>query len=193
VNGNEDIKSALKNVLREHLDKRASVIFLERSLAIIDQSAINKESFAVAADRVSKRIALFIDNSLSQTVYNNLVALIGTTSSPQGTRRRYPRADFSHNVLVKYDGKQYDLISQNISEGGILIIADELFPINAKVEIILSLGPGHSTTVKGIVVTNKISVSSISKEIKGMGVEFKEIDKATAKLLRNYVEEHYNE
>ena len=193
MNSNDDLKSGLKNVLREYLDKRVSDIFLEQSLAIIDQSAINKESFAVAADRVSKRIALFIDNSLSQTVYTNLLALIGTTSSPQGTRRRDPRANFPHKVLVKYNGKQYELISQNISEGGILIMADKPFPINATLEIVLSLGPGHSTAVKGIVVNNKISVRSNSKGITGMGVEFKEIGKTTTKLLRNYVEDHYAE
>ena len=192
MNSTEDIKSGLKNILRKYLDKRVSEIFLEQSLAIIDQSAINKESLAVAADRARKRIALFIDTSLSETIYYNLLALIGTTSSPQGTRRRYPRADFPHKVLVKYSGKQYELMSKNISEGGIFIKADEPFPINAEVEIILSLGPGHSTAVKGIVVTHKSSVRSISKGIAGMGVEFKEMDKATAKLLRNYVEDHYD-
>jgi c-di-GMP-binding flagellar brake protein YcgR len=193
VKSDENIKSGLKNILREYLDKRVSDIFLEQSLAIIDQSAINKESFTVAANRVSKRIALFIDNSLSQTVHDNLVALIGTTASPQGTRRRYPRVDFPHQVLVRYNTKQYEMSAQNISEGGILILAEELFPVNAKLEITLSFGPGYSTTVKGIVVTNQSSVRNVSKGLKGMGVEFKEIDKVTAKLLCNYVEAHYNE
>jgi hypothetical protein len=194
VISNQDVKSDLKNVLREHLDKRVSKLFLDQSFAIIDQAAISKESFAVAADRISKRIALFVDNSLSQTVYSNLMALIGTTSSPQGIRRRYARADFPHKVLVKYNGKQYELNAENISEGGMLIKAAEQFPIDAKVEIMLSLEPGHSATVKGIVVTNKNPVRSISKGVTGMGIEFnKDIEKATVKLLRKYVEDNYNE
>ena len=54
MNNDDDIKSGLKNVLRENLDKRVSDIFLEQSLAVIDQSATNKESFAAAADRKKK-------------------------------------------------------------------------------------------------------------------------------------------
>ena len=60
-----DIKSDLKNVLRKCLDKRVSEVFLAQTFAIIDQSAVSKESFSVAVDRISKRIGLFIDNSLS--------------------------------------------------------------------------------------------------------------------------------
>ncbi len=97
-------------------------------------------------------------------------------------------------MLVKYNGKEYELNAENISEGGMLIQAAEQCPIDAKVEITLSLEPGHSITIKGIVATNNNPVRSISKGLKGMGIEFsKDIDMATAKLVRKYVEAHYNE
>lgn len=190
----QNVKSDLKNVLREHLDKRVSNLLLEQSFAIIDQAAISKESLTAAADRISRKVALFVDNSLSQTVYSNLMALIGTTSSPQGIKRRYARADFPHKVLVKYNGKEYELNAENISEGGMLIKAAEQFPIDAKVEITLSLEPGHRITVKGIVATNNNPVRSASKGLTGMGIEFnKDVDMATATLVRKYVEAHYHE
>jgi Tfp pilus assembly protein PilZ len=193
VIGNNDIKSDLKNVLREHLEKRVSAVFLDQSLALIDQAAISKESFAVAADRISKRVALFIDNSLSQTIYSNLMELIGTSSSPRGIRRRYPRVDFLHDVLVKYNGKQFELNAENISEGGIFIKTEKTFPINAKIEIILTLESGNSSAVEGIVVNKRSFVRGTSEAITGMGIEFKDIDKATAGLLRNYTQKLYTE
>ncbi len=190
---NHDIKSDMKNVLRKCLDKRVSEMFLEQSFAVIDQSAVSKESFAVAVDRISKRIELFIDNTLSQTVYNSLLALIGTSSSPQGTRRRFPRVDFLQKVLVKYNGKQHELFAENISEGGIFIKSEQPFPINAEMEMILSVDPGQSTTVKGIIVNKRSFVRGASETITGMGIEFKEINTATAALLRNYTQKLYTE
>ncbi len=184
MNSTDDIKLQLKDIIREHLDKRVSEMFLAQTFVIIDQSAFNKESFAVAADRVSKRIALFIDTGLSQAVYNKLTAIIGTAASPQGIRRRFPRVDFAQTVLVNYEGKRHELISWNISEGGIFIKADNPFPINAKVEITLSLKPGHRAMIKGTVVNHKSSDRRTSLGITGMGIEFKEIDESTAKLLR---------
>jgi Tfp pilus assembly protein PilZ len=193
VISNNDVKSDLKNALRTCLDKHVSAVFLEQSFAIIDQSAVSKESFAVAVDRISKRIELFIDNRLSQTVHNDLLALLGTSSSPQGIRRRFPRVDYHQKVLVQYKGNQHELFAENISEGGIFIKSEQPFPINAEMEIIVSLDPGQKTIIKGVVVNKRSFIRGTSEAITGMGIEFKEIDAATSALLRNYTQKLYTE
>ena len=190
---NNDIKTDLKNALRKCLDKHVSAVFLDQSFAIIDQSAVSKESFAVAIDRISRRIELFIDNKLSQTVYNDLLALLGTSSSPQGIRRRFPRVDYHQKVLVTYKENQYELFAENISEGGIFIKAEQPFPINAEMEIAVFLDPGQKTMVKGVVVNKRSFIRGTSEAISGMGIEFKEIDTATAALLRYYTQKLYTE
>jgi len=187
-----DIKSELKDVLRDKLEKRVSELFLEQSLAIIDQSANSKESFAFAVERISRRVALFIDTELAQTVHENLMALIGTSASPQGTKRRYPRVDFFHTVTVQHKGKQYMLPADNISEGGIFIKTEKTLPINSEIEMMLYLDPGSGIAIKGIVV-NKRSFFRGSQPINGMGIEFKDIDRETAVLLRNYTQKLYTE
>ncbi len=191
--GSYDIKSDLKSVLRECLGNQASDTFFKQSFALIDQSAPSKESFLVAADRISKRVALFIDKSLSQPVYDRLLALIGASDSPEGIRRRFPRVAFHQNVLVKHKGKSYELIAENISEGGIFLKTDKTLPITAVIEMILSLRPGHTTVIKGTVVNKRSFFRGLSESITGVGIEFKEVDKETADLLRDYTQKLYTE
>ena len=49
-----DIKSDLKNIINKNLAEAASSIFIGKSLAIIDESAENKESLLAADDKLSK-------------------------------------------------------------------------------------------------------------------------------------------
>ena len=100
---------------------------------------------------------------------------------------------FLQKVLVKYNGKQHELFAENISEGGIFIKSEQPFPINAEMEIMLSFDPGQNTTVKGIVVNKRSFIRGTSEAIRGMGIEFKEINTATAALLRNYTQRLYTE
>jgi hypothetical protein len=67
-----DVKDNLKNIIQKHIGEAVSSLFLEKSLAIINESADNKESFIAAADRIGKRIALFIDKGLAQKVFESL-------------------------------------------------------------------------------------------------------------------------
>jgi hypothetical protein len=66
------VKDDLKNIIQKHIGEAVSSLFLQKSLAIINESEDNKESFIAAADRISKRIALFIDKNLAQTVFESL-------------------------------------------------------------------------------------------------------------------------
>ena len=127
------VKDDLKNIVQKHIGEAVSSFFLEKALAIINESADNKESFIAAADRVSKRIALFIDKDLAITVFENLKAEIEKKPLMQGTRRRFPRVPFCKKVDVRYNGANYELDSDNLSEGGMYIRTQEPFPAGSQI------------------------------------------------------------
>jgi hypothetical protein len=70
------VKDNLKGIIQRHIGDVVSSFFLAKSLAIINESADNKEGVIAAADRICKRIALFIDKDLAQTVFESLKAEI---------------------------------------------------------------------------------------------------------------------
>ena len=88
------VKDDLKNIVQKHIGEAVSSFFLEKSLAIINESADNKESFIAAADRISKRIALFIDKNLAQTVFESLKVEIEKKPLLQGTRKEIYKGSF---------------------------------------------------------------------------------------------------
>ena len=53
---------------------------------------------------------------------------------------------------VRYDGTNYELDSENLSEGGMYIRTKEPFPAGSKLEIILSLSVGSKIYLTGVVV-----------------------------------------
>jgi hypothetical protein len=182
------VKDDLKNVIQKHLGEAVSSFFLEKSLAIINESAENKESFIAAADRISKRIALFIDKGLAQTVFESLKVEIEKNTLFQGTKRRYTRVTFCKKVCVRYDGADYELESENLSERGMYIRSKEPFPASSEVEITLSLGVGSRIYLKGIVVYERNPLSDCSKLPPGMAIEFKETGDKEKEMLRGYIQ-----
>ena len=188
MNMDIDAKGALKNMIRGYLDKPASAVFIRRSLEILDASPDNKESFIAAVTQISKRIALFVDKNLAQTVYEGLMAAIEKLASPQGTRRRYRRVNFDKEVSITCSGKQYKLVSANLSEGGIFIKAKDLLPTSSEIEITLPLGLGRRIHLTGVVIHKRAPHSETSRLPSGMGIKFKDISEADAVSLRNYVE-----
>ena len=82
MNQDADIKNNLKNIIQEHLGKVVSSLFLRKSLAIIDESAGNKESFIAVADRIRTRTALFINKKLAERVFQSLTVEIEKIASP---------------------------------------------------------------------------------------------------------------
>jgi PilZ domain len=192
VSTQTDIKVSLKNILCEHMEKRSSTLFIERSLDIVNESADTKESFIAAADRIHKRIALFIDTDLAQKVYDDLVAFIENTASPKGIQRKYRRVPFEEKIVVIYNGTLRELISGNLSERGMFIKTGDPFPVQSELEIRLPRGLGRVINLRGVVrsvMQGSASVGQLDK-IPGMMIEFLGIDKATAEILRGVVEAH---
>jgi Tfp pilus assembly protein PilZ len=181
------VKDDLKNIVQKHIGEAVSSFFLEKSLTIINESADNKESFIAAADRISKRIALFIDKDLAITVFESLKVEIEKKPLLQGTRRRYTRVTFCKKVDVRYDGANYELDSENLSEGGMYIRTKEPFPAGSKLEIILSLGIEGKIYLTGVVVYATSPLSASSKLPPGMAIEFKEIGDKEKGTLQSYI------
>ncbi len=188
MNQDVDVKHNLKNIVRGHLGRVASVLFVDKSLAMIDESADNKESFMAAAVRISRRVALFVDKDLAQTVYESLMTAIERIEAPRGTRRRYRRVDFFSKVHVKYDGEHHELESENLSEGGMYIKTRDPFPAGSELEITLPLEVGSNIHLTAIVVYKKDPFGETSKLPPGMAVEFKKVRNEHAEVLRSFIQ-----
>ena len=186
------VKEELKSVLENHIGEAVSSHFLEKSLEIINESADNKESFIAVADRICKRIALFIDKNLAQTAFERLMVEIEKKPLSQGTKRRYKRVTFCKKVLVRYDGGDYELDSENLSEGGMFIRMIEPFPAGSKLAITFSLGVANQINVMGKVVYETKNLSD-SKLPPGMAIEFKEVGVRDIRMLRDYIQEALKE
>ena len=182
-----DVKVDLKNIVSEHLGNVASSFFIDKSLAIIDQSADNKESFLSAADRISKRIALFIDTDLAIKVLDILRQEIENRELTPGTRRKQIRIALCHRVYVTCNGTSYELYTGNISEGGVFIQTNEPFPAGSVVEMSLPMDAGSHIHLRGVVVSVKRLYGDISGNSTGMGIEFKEVGDNERKMLRDFV------
>ena len=181
------IRDDLKNIIREHLGKTSSSIFLDKSLAILDESADSKESLVAAADRISNRIALFIDEELAKTVLEHLKAEIGRSASPPGEKRRHVRVASSRKVYVTYDGSVHEFYTENLSEGGMYVNTNRPFPIGTQLEITLDLDPGTQIHLKGIVIYIKRPFSDIFEHPSGMAIEFREINDNDRGILRDFI------
>jgi uncharacterized protein (TIGR02266 family) len=182
-----DIKDDLKNIISEHLVNVASSFFIDKSLSSIDQSADNKESFLAAAERIRKRIALFIDTDLATKVFDILRLEIENRGLKTGIRRRYLRVTLRSRVYVTYNGAQHELYTENVSEGGMFIKAEEPFPVGSEVAISVSLDAGSNLRLRGIVMSAKLSPGSMPGHIAGMGIEFKEVRDDELRILRDFV------
>jgi len=181
------IRDDLKNIIREHLGKASSSIFLDKSLAILDESADSKESLMAAADRISKRVALFIDEELAKQVLVHLEAEIRKSASPPGEKRRHVRVASSRKVYVTYDGSVHELYTENLSEGGMYVNTNGPFPIGTKLEITLDLDPGTQIRLKGVVIYIKRPFSDIFEHPSGMAIEFSKINDDDRKILRDFI------
>jgi len=182
-----DVKVDLKNIISEQLGNVASSFFIDKSLAIIDQSADNKESFLAAADRISKRIALFINTDLATRVFDILKQEIENRELTRGTKRKHVRIALCHRVYVTHNGTSHELYTGNISEGGVFIKTNEPFQAGSKVEISLPMEAGNHIHLRGIVVSVKRPYEDMSSRPVGMGIEFKEVRDDERKILRDFV------
>ncbi len=181
-----DFKSDLKNIISEHLVKVASSFFIDKSLSIIDQSADNRESFMAAAERISKRIALFIDADLAAKVFDFLKQEIENRELTPGTRRRQTRVVLCHRVYVTHNETPYEFYTGNISDGGVYINTEHPFPAGTDVEVSLPLEGGSHIHLKGTVAHAAHNSGGISQCPDGMGIEFKEVRDDERRILREF-------
>jgi len=181
------IRDDLKNIIRELLGKTSSSIFLDKSLAILDESADNKESLMAAADRISNRIALFIDEELAKKVLEQLKAELGRSASPPGEKRRHVRITSSTKAYVTCNGSPHEFYTENLSEGGMYIKTNTPFPIGTKLEITLHLDAGTQIHLKGVVIYIKRPFSDIFEHPSGMAIEFREINDNDRRILRDFI------
>jgi hypothetical protein len=180
------VKDDLKKIIEKHLGGAVSSFFLDKSLAIINESADSKESLIAAADRIGKRITLFIDKSLGPRVFESLKAEIEKEPLIHGTKRR--RVTFCRKVRIKYDGTYYELESESLSERGMYISTKEPFPARSELEITLSLGFGKQICLNGIVVYGTNALSDASKLAPGMAITFQKVGDKEAEMLRSYIQ-----
>ena len=181
-----DVKADLKNIVSEHLVKVASSFFMDKSLAILEQSAGSKESFLTAADRVSKRIALFIDTDLATKVFNILTQEIENRELTPGTRRKRIRVALCHKVYVTHNETPYEFYTGNISDGGVYIKTEDPFPAGTEVEISLPLEAGSHIHLTAIVAHARRHSNDISGYPAGMGIEFKDVSDDERRILRDF-------
>jgi hypothetical protein len=181
------IKNDVKKILRELLRTAASNIFIDKALAIIEESADTKESLIAAADKISKRTALFIDVSLAEKVFESLKAEIEKSNAAPGTKRGHERVNVPAKVRVTYNGTPVELSMQTISLEGMYIRTDNPFPVGAKVEIMLPMEIGRPLHLRGVVIYVKHLLSNASKYPPSMGVNFREITDDEFKALRDYM------
>ena len=180
-------RDELINILREHLEKISSSIFLDKSLAILNESADTRESLIAAADRISNRIALFIDEKLAGRVLEHMKAEIGKSVSPQGEKRRHMRVASSSKVFVTFDGSLHELNTENLSEGGMYILTNAPFPIGTKLEMALHLDAGAKIHLKGVVIYIKRPFSDVFEHPSGMAIEFREMNDGDRRILRDFI------
>lgn len=184
---NVAIKDDLKNILRELLRTVASDIFLDKSLAIIEESADNRESLIAAADKIKKRIALFIDVPMAAKVFESLKAGIEKSIVAPGVERVYERVNVPAKVRITFNGTSAELSIQTISLGGMYIRTDNPFPMGARVEIMLFMETGRPIHLRGVVIYIKDSLSIASKYPSGMAVNFRDLTDDELNALRDYL------
>ena len=182
------VRDDLKHILRTHLGGAASSLFLNKALSIIDESADNKESFISAAERISKRTALFIDADLAERLWEELRARIERSPSPQGRRRRYRRFPLSRKVQVACNGKSRELYSTDISLGGMYLKTKEPFPQGSEVVMTLPLEEGTQVRLHGVIVHTVTTSQASAKKPAGIAIEFSTRDNAGIEELKRYLE-----
>jgi uncharacterized protein (TIGR02266 family) len=180
-----DAKDDLKNIIREHLGSVVSALFLEKSMAIVDESAHNKESFLAAADRICKRIALFINTDLSIKVFDILKIEIENRELTPGTKRRHVRVALHVKIFVicNGNGMLFKLYTGDLSLGGMFIKTTEPFPAGSEVKISFPLEKESRIYLKGVIVYSKSPSADITKRQPGMGIKFTEVGDAERKIL----------
>jgi uncharacterized protein (TIGR02266 family) len=103
------------------------------------------------------------------------------------TSRRHPR----YEVEIWVDFSTIDLVTSsyvlNLSEGGVFIKSDRPLPLDAEVDLILTLPTGIPVKAVGRVVWNHDLAKEAPHGSRGAGVRFVDMPDSDRALLRDYV------
>ena len=101
--------------------------------------------------------------------------------------RRYPR----YEVEIWVDFSTIDLVTSsyvlNLSEGGVFVKSDRPLPLDAEVDLILTLPTGVPIKAVGRVVWNHDLAKEAPHGSRGAGIRFVDMPDSDRALLRNYV------
>ena len=103
-------------------------------------------------------------------------------------RRKHCRISVHKEVQVIYNEKPYSLIAETLSEGGICVTNNGLFPLGVDVEVTLPFLDGGSFSLQGTVVYTRNPLAEDTEGLSGMGIEFRGQSDDVAKVLKEYIE-----
>ena len=103
------------------------------------------------------------------------------------TTRRHPR----YEVEIWVDFSTIDLVTSsfvlNLSEGGVFIKSDRPLPLDAEVDLVLTLPTGAPIRAKGRVAWNHDLAKEAPHGSRGTGIRFVDMPEADRALLHDYV------
>ena len=103
-------------------------------------------------------------------------------------RRKHCRVSVNKEVQVIYNEKPYSLITETLSEGGICVKNNDLFPLGAEVEVTLPFLDGGLFSLQGTVVHTKKPLEKDTEGLSGMGIQFRGQSADVLKTLKEYIE-----
>ncbi len=179
-------KNDFKKIISERLAGVASSFFIDKCLAIMDESADSKESYLAVAEIIRKKIAIFIGVDTAGEVFAALKNEIEHSELKPGMKRQHPRVAFRRRVCITFNEASHELETENLSEGGVYIKTKEPFPFGSEVKISIPLEAGSNVYLNGVVANIN---RDHGKHPPGMGIKFREISIDELRTLRTLVKE----
>jgi type IV pilus assembly protein PilZ len=112
---------------------------------------------------------------------------MGDTAGSEAARR-YPRFE----VEIWVDFTTLDTVTSsyvlNLSQGGVFIKSEAPLPLDADVDLVLTLPSGDPVQARGRVVWNHDLTHETEHAVRGCGIQFLSIPDGDRKLLRDYLD-----
>jgi PilZ domain len=104
-----------------------------------------------------------------------------------GMNRKHLRVAFNKKVSLTHEGKHYELVSENLSAGGIYLNKNIPLPVGSKVDMVLPLDTTEMRVCGTVIYTRELFVGSLELR-PGMAIEFKGLLPAEHHVLSDYIE-----
>jgi uncharacterized protein (TIGR02266 family) len=103
-----------------------------------------------------------------------------------------PRAHPRFEVEIWVDFSTLDLVTSsyvlNLSQGGVFIKSETPLPLDAQVDLVLTLPSGSPVSARGRVVWNHDLTRETPRGARGCGIQFLELPPDDRRLLENFIE-----